>query len=299
MKALKTAAGISPAFQRTSRGYHNRHLVPSETMAGVYYVVAQRNRSKRWTCDCPHWLYRLNSDGEDCKHIAAVKQKFLAVSIVPTAGINQEVHMSKVGIDPHIVQTYAHQRLEEIGQMVARLHSRSATVVKSSPSPVGQGKKKRKRGTPKPNVELLKELLGTDKAKATLEALGFKEQPVEKKKTKEAPAVETVAADVQQQVLDAIKSLRESVGAGPQDQPHAEPVRVLRPELTPETMEAVKGAKAGETVLVPVEVKPNTEPKQGTLFPAEVTVNPYRVPKAKSKKGSKTLLQKLRDGFGR
>lgn len=36
------------------------------------YVVEAHDQGKRWSCTCPHWLYRLAKSGTRCKHIDQV-----------------------------------------------------------------------------------------------------------------------------------------------------------------------------------------------------------------------------------
>jgi len=33
------------------------------------YVVEAFDEGKKWTCTCPHWVYRLKKQGTRCKHI--------------------------------------------------------------------------------------------------------------------------------------------------------------------------------------------------------------------------------------
>ena len=36
------------------------------------YVVECHEGGKKWTCSCPHWMFRLSKSGTRCKHIDKV-----------------------------------------------------------------------------------------------------------------------------------------------------------------------------------------------------------------------------------
>lgn len=48
--------------------------VQSHSGASTYIVTRDEDQGGRWTCTCPHWVYRCNDSGDDCKHIDEVVQ---------------------------------------------------------------------------------------------------------------------------------------------------------------------------------------------------------------------------------
>lgn len=52
--------------------YRGRRDVKSES-SGKVYRVSVRNSDGRWCCSCIGWTRTANKNGNDCKHIRAVK----------------------------------------------------------------------------------------------------------------------------------------------------------------------------------------------------------------------------------
>lgn len=49
--------------------------VKSQSRQGQTYQVSLAEDGTTYGCSCPHWLYRLQEKGLDCKHIAEVKAR--------------------------------------------------------------------------------------------------------------------------------------------------------------------------------------------------------------------------------
>jgi predicted nucleic acid-binding Zn finger protein len=55
-----------------------------EKIGDRLYKIESHSKGKFWTvdlskntCNCPHFMYRLKKSGEDCKHLASVKQMII------------------------------------------------------------------------------------------------------------------------------------------------------------------------------------------------------------------------------
>ena len=58
---------------RNTNAFKNRVEVTSASNPYRKYIVAVRASDGRFTCSCPHWKFRCNPAGTDCKHIDLVK----------------------------------------------------------------------------------------------------------------------------------------------------------------------------------------------------------------------------------
>ena len=60
---------------KTKVSFSDGHFnVPSSRHGVAPYSVRCSGTMGRWICSCPHWFHRCLHNGEDCKHIAQVRE---------------------------------------------------------------------------------------------------------------------------------------------------------------------------------------------------------------------------------